>query len=62
MKRYVVTVGEDSSYGYWEMLDDGSKRSADLKYCDKFRFWIFSYLFYMDQIAYGSNSIWLKNC
>ena len=57
MKRYVVTVGKDSSYGYWEMLDDGNKRSADLKHCDKFRFWIFAYLFYMDQIAYGSKII-----
>ena len=33
MKRYVVTVSKDDSYGYWEILDDGSKRSTDLKNC-----------------------------
>ena len=57
MKRYVVTVNKDGNCGYWKSLDDGSKTSTDLKHCDKFRFWIFAFLFYMDQIAYGSKII-----
>lgn len=57
MKRYVVTLDKDGNCGYWEKLDDGSKRSTDLKHCDKFRFWIFAFLFYIDQIANGSKII-----
>jgi len=57
MKRYVVALDKDCNCGYWEKLDDGSKRSTDLKHCDKFRFWIFAFLFYIDQIAYGSKIV-----
>ena len=57
MKRWVVKVSDYYNNAYWESFDDGSKRSTDLENCDKFRFWLFAYLFYMDQIAYGSKVV-----
>ena len=56
MKRWVVKVN-DYVGAYWEMLEDGSKRSTDIRHCDKFRFWVFACLFYINQIAYGSKIV-----